>query len=345
MALSFHDPIDPRAGGGDRRRRGQSVAITAEATHFAQAEADRQRSQLRRAIVSVLAVVLMGAPVGCTGGSDDGSAGSATGDTTSGNRTPTVETSDAGLRATVVQQRTDVGTRRIGLEVTTDHHTTLHVPGVQLLSDAFDERPPTPKDTDFTPNRTIDLTVNYGTPVCDPGIFVDDAQVLVHHEQDDTDLTAALPVAKLGRDPLANLHDAGCARQRLAAAAEFSYRTPFHRETVDGELVLAGELMLKRPNEGGSGERGVVESVSGSVLFQFEATDAPNVLALGQPSATVPVLIRGNNRCDPHARSASQQTFIFTVDVRVGSSALHREIIEPPTRLRVQAMTYLDDVC
>ena len=176
-------------------------------------------------------------------------------------------------------------------------------------------------------------------------VTVDDAQVLVHYEQDGTAKTAVLPVAKLGLDLLANLHTGGCAQQQLDAAAAFSYRTPFHRETVDGDLVLVGDLVLKRPADGGSDEKVVVESVFGSVLFQFEATDAPNVLAPGQPSTKVPVLIRGNNRCDPHARSASQQTFVFTVDVRVGSSAEHREIIEPPTPLRVQAMAYLDDVC
>ena len=222
------------------------------------------------------------------------------------------------MRATVVQQRTDVGTPRIGLEVTTDHHTTLHVTDVQLLSDAFEERSPTPKDTDFIPDRTIDLTVDYGTPVCEGDVTVDDAQVLVHYEQDGTAKTAVLPVAKLGLDLLANLHAGGCAQQQLDAAAAFSYRTPFHRETVDGDLVLVGDLVLKRPADGGSDEKVVVESVFGSVLFQFEATDAPNVLAPGQPSTKVPVLIRGNNRCDPHARSASQQTFVFTVDVRVG---------------------------
>ncbi len=299
------------------------------------------RSHARSIAVSVLAVVLTVGLAGCTGDSDnEGSGGSPTADPTT-----TVDAADSGMRATVVQQRTDVGTPRIGLEVTTDHHTTLHVTDVQLLSDAFEERSPTPKDTDFIPDRTIDLTVDYGTPVCEGDVTVDDAQVLVHYEQDGTAKTAVLPVAKLGLDLLANLHAGGCAQQQLDAAAAFSYRTPFHRETVDGDLVLVGDLVLKRPADGGSDEKVVVESVFGSVLFQFEATDAPNVLAPGQPSTKVPVLIRGNNRCDPHARSASQQTFVFTVDVRVGSSAEHREIIEPPTPLRVQAMAYLDDVC
>ena len=150
------------------------------------------RSHARSIAVSVLAVVLTVGLAGCTGDSDDeGSGGSPTADPTT-----TVDAADSGMRATVVQQRTDVGTPRIGLEVTTDHHTTLHVTDVQLLSDAFEARSPTPKDTDFIPDRTIDLTVDYGTPVCEGDVTVDDAQVLVHYEQDGTSKTAVLPVAK-----------------------------------------------------------------------------------------------------------------------------------------------------
>ena len=297
-------------------------------------------SHVRRAGLAVLAAVLVVAMAGCTGGSGDGSETSSPPDPTA-----TVAPEESGMSATVVQQRTDVGTPRIGLEVTTDQKTTVHVSAVQLLSDAFEERSPTAKDTDFTPERTIDLTVDYGTPLCESDVSVDDAAVLVRYEQDGTTHTTALPVAKLGRDLLANLHEGGCAQQRLDAAAEFSYVTPFHRETVGGELALAGELLLKRPADGGSDERVVVESVFGSVLFRFDALDPPAVLAPGQQSTTVPVAITGNNRCDPHARSASQQTFVFTVDVRVGDAKEHREIIEPPTPLRVQAMAYLDDVC
>ncbi len=284
---------------------------------------------------------------GCTGG---GSTTSRAGQTASGTSTSGVnEQSHVGMRATVVQQRADVGTTRIGLQVTTDRRTTVHVSGVQLLSTAFEEQPPTAKDTDFTPGRTIDLTVDYGPVVCTPGASVKDAQVLVRYVVDGAEQTVTLPVAKLGRDLLLHLHIAGCARQRLDDATALTYDLPFHREVVNGVLSLVGTLSLKRPVDGGSGETVVIDSVFGSVLFQFAGRDAAGQAAgrldQGQRSATVPVLIRGTNRCDPHERSASQQTFIFTADVRVGSSRVHREIIEPPTRLRVQALKLLDDVC
>ncbi len=302
--------------------------------------------------VRILAVVsALLALAACTAGSDGAPGPDASPTTALGLGGPGEST--PGMRATVVQQRADVGTTRIGLEVTTDRRTTVHVSGVQLVSDAFEEQPVTPKDTDFTPGRTIDLTVDYGTPVCTPDVSVDDAQVVVHYVADGGDLTATLPVARLGRDLLSHLHTAGCARQRLDQAASLTYVTPFHRQVVDGELSLVGALRLQRPPDGGSGEVVVIESVFGSVLFEFAVGAGPagpsghrvGVLGRDQRATTVPVLIRGTNRCDPHERSASQQTFIFTADVRVGSGRVHREIIEPPTRLRVQAMALLDDVC
>lgn len=256
-----------------------------------------------------------------------------------------------GLTATVVQQRLDVGTTRIGLEVTTDHRTTVHVDGVQLLSDAFEEQPMTAKDTDFGPDRTIDLTVDYGRPVCDPVAAPDDAEVLVRYqvpEGDVSDATQTLPVAELGLSLLGNHYSEGCAEQRLDEAATVAYRTPFHRQVVEGQLSLVGDLVLDRPANGGSGEPVVVESVFGSVLFEFFSGrgGAPaGTLDQGRSSSTVPVVIRGNNRCSPHERSASQQTFVFTAVVRVGVAAAHRLIIEPPTSLQVQALALLDDVC
>ncbi len=255
------------------------------------------------------------------------------------------------LTATVVQQRLDVGTTRIGLEVTTDRRTRVHVDGVKLLTDAFEERSITPKDTDFEPERTIDLTVDYGRPVCEPGTTPDDAQVLVRYQVPEGDGDAAtqtLPVQKLGLSLLRDLHTAACAEQRLDEAATVTYRTPFHRQVVDGELSLVGDLALERPTTGGSGERVVVDSVFGSVLFEFLAVRSgvpAGILERDRSSAAVPVIIRGNNRCSPHERSASQQTFVFTAAVRVGSAPVHRLIIEPPTSLQVQALALLDDVC
>src|SRR5690242_4918025 len=142
----------------------------------------RSSTRPRPAQVLVVATVLVAALVGCTGDQD----GSAVGGATDASSSAGVE-SPVGMHATVVQQRTDVGTTRIGLEVTTDHRTTLHVTGVQLISAAFEERALTTKDTNFSPDRTIDLTVDYGTPICTSDVSVEDAQVLVRFVRQGSD--------------------------------------------------------------------------------------------------------------------------------------------------------------
>ena len=298
---------------------------------------------MRRRWSAGVAVGLLVVLSGCTGGSANGRApvSTPTGSTAGG--------AHVGLTATVVQQRADVGTRRIGLELTTDATTTVHVDQVQLDTSAFEAQPPTAKDTDFTPGRTIDLTVDYGDPVCRPDASPRDATVVVDYTTADGSGELRLPVDRLGIEELTQLHDDGCAHAALVAAVSLSYRTPFRREVVNGQQSLVGALVLKRPADGGSGRRVVIDSILGSVLLEVFPADrhrgAVARLEAGQPAETVPVLIQGNDRCEPHALSSSQQTFIFTAIVRVGSGGPHTEIIEPPRSLQAQAGALLRDVC
>src|SRR5690242_16497328 len=94
-------------------------------------------SHARRAGLGALAAVVVVALAGCTGGSGDDTADSADSADSAGSTTTTAADNGAGLSATVVQQRLDVGTTTIGLEVTTDDQTTVHVSGVKMLTDAF----------------------------------------------------------------------------------------------------------------------------------------------------------------------------------------------------------------
>ncbi len=175
----------------------------------------------------------------------------------------------------MVQQRADIGTRRIGLELTTDAKTALHVDQVRLETSAFEGQPPTAKDTDFTPGRTIDLTVDYGDPVCGPGASARDATVVVDYTAEDGSGELRLPVDRLGIDELTQLHDDGCAHAALVAAGSLTYRTPFRREVVHGLPSLVGALVLKRPADGGSGSRVVIDSILGSVLLEVFPDDPP----------------------------------------------------------------------
>ncbi len=302
------------------------------------------RHDLGRSWSAAATACLLVGLAGCTGGGAAQPSG--TGTTPTGG-SPAGST-HVGLTATVVQQRADIGTRRIGLELTTDARTTVHVDQVQLDTPAFESRPPTAKDTDFPPGRTIDLTVDYGDPVCRPDVSPRGATVVVGYTAASGSGELRLRVDRIGIEELTQLHDDGCAHAALVDAASLTYRTPFRREVVDGQQTLVGALVLTRPPDGGSGSRVVIDSILGSVLFELEPIERRRDVLRLDPDhavASVPVLIRGNDRCEPHALSSSQQTFVFTAIVRIGPGRPYTEIIEPPRSLQVQAMALLHDVC
>lgn len=255
-----------------------------------------------------------------------------------------------GVRASVVQQRIDEGTRRIGIEVSVDDKTSLYVVGVQLESPGFETVAVTSKDTAFAPGQVIDLTTVYGKPRCDgadptKGLTA----VLSLKEPAGRKQTLEVPVTAAGAGLIRRLHDAECARFRLQQAASINY-ADFTRASVDGAEVLAGALEFERPEQGGSGEVVLIDSLSGSVLFHFLPLEeeTPGYVARLVPSAErlrLRVLIGSNGRCDQHARSQSTQTFLFSAYVQVGSADIHREIVIPPRRLQRQALALLDDVC
>lgn len=255
-----------------------------------------------------------------------------------------------GVRVTVVQQRIDEGTRRIAIQVSTDAETSLQVVGVQLKSAGFQLIPATSKDTMFPPGRVIDLTTVYGKPLCggvDPTKRL--SAVLTVDDSAGSTSTYEVPVTGEGVGLIRRLHDAECAQFRLRQAASVSY-TDFTRARVAGDEVLAGALELERPDKGGSGEVIIIDSLSGSVLFDFRpvAGTKPGFVARLATSAErlrLPVLIGSSGRCDQHARSQSTQTFLFSAYVRVGSGTEHREIMIPSAPLQRQALALLDDVC
>lgn len=300
-------------------------------------------------LVCILLVAVLVATVsGCDGNSASTEAATRT-DTPAATSVPGAV---AGVRARVVQQRIDEGTRRIGVQVTTDANTSLHVVGVQLRSPGFRTVPATPKDTRFAPGQTIDLTTTYGDPVC--GSDVDPAEdltaLLTVRDHRGGAATGQVPITGRGVAFIRRLHTSECAEQNLRTAAPPVYTGRFTRASVDGTVVLAGTLTLRRP-ENGSGEPVAIDALTGSVLFAFETAEP---VEPGRPVARlaptddvlrVPVQIGSSGRCDEHARSQSTQTFLFSAFVRVGAEPVYRKILVPPPGLQRRALTLLDDVC
>lgn len=255
-----------------------------------------------------------------------------------------------GVRATVVQQRIDEGTRRIAIQVGTGPDTSLHVRGVQLRSWAFQPVPPTAKDTVFAGGQTIDLTTRYGEPRCSDDDPPGGSLAILAVQGPDGPRTIEVPVSGSGVELIRRLHGSECSAAALQDAAPVSYAEPFARARSGGEQALVGALELRRPATGGSGAPVVVNSLSGSVLFDLEPLEQPGSglvtrLAPSDDQLALPVRIAPRGRCDQHARSQSTQTFLFSVFVRVGSAAEHREILVPSPALQRQALALLDDVC
>ncbi|MBA2445734.1 MAG: hypothetical protein H0V49_10430 [Nocardioidaceae bacterium] len=253
------------------------------------------------------------------------------------------------VRANIVQQRIDEGTRRIGMRVSAAK-TSLHVVGVQLRSAGFQTLPATSKDTLIAPGRVIDLSTTYGAARCegeDPAEGLSAVLTLV--DSAGSSRAIEVPVTGHGVGLIRRLHDAECAHRQLSQAASISY-SDFTRDRIDGEEVLAGALELERADNGSSGEVVLVKSLAGSVLFDFRplARGEPGVfarLAAGSQHTRLQVVIGSSGRCDQHARSQSTQTFLFSAFVRVGSAVQHREIVVPPPQLRRQALALLNAVC
>ena len=112
---------------------------------------------------------------------------------------------DIELSVTVVQQRIDEGTRRIGIRVGTGPGMSVHVRGVQLESPAFEPVPTTDKDTEFAPRQSIDLTTTYGDPRCgeDPG---EGLAAIVIVQDRDGERTVEVPVTGSGIGLVRRLH-------------------------------------------------------------------------------------------------------------------------------------------
>jgi hypothetical protein len=167
-------------------------------------------------VITAVAIACLIVLSACTG--DD------SGTTPQATRTGTeVQETHVGFKATVVQQRLDVGTRRIGLELTSNARTTAHVNGVQLMTESFTQQPSTTKDTDFAPGPHHRLSRPPRRSRLPGGVSPDDATVRVQYDAGGQSGTLALPVDNHGVRVLNELRDAYGAQQRLRRAASLGY--------------------------------------------------------------------------------------------------------------------------
>lgn len=127
-----------------------------------------------------------------------------------------------------------------------------------------------------------------------------------------------------------------CADQRLARAASVSF--------VRGHVVPAGYVAVLQLRRRASGVPVSVIGFSGSVILDLlprvglPARLSPGVLR-------VPVLVRPGSRCDPHSLGQSQQTFLLSAVVRVGSHPPQRAILPLGPGLHAALQRTIDRLC
>jgi hypothetical protein len=127
-----------------------------------------------------------------------------------------------------------------------------------------------------------------------------------------------------------------CAAQRLARAASISF--------VRGHAVRSGYLAVLQLRRRGSAVPVSVTGFSGSVILDM-LPRAPLPASLTGTTLRIPVLVRPGSRCDPHSLGQSQQTFLLSAVVRVGSHPPQRAILPLGPGLQHALQATIDRLC
>lgn len=278
---------------------------------------------MARVVVAVCALLLQG---GCSGNApvDDAS------------------TSAPVLAATLTQSRVNEGTRLINAELTNTSDSPVTVETVTLDSSQFGALTPEPKGSVFAPGATIDLAIDYGEPDCDGALEQASYTVTLGDGS-----TQELSIDADGMAWLGRLYDRECALASIADVATIEYGERFRRARVDGELVLAGDLLVHRPPGSDRSATLTIRGLAGSVLIRFEPDPVgslPVDLPADQERLEVPITF-SPFRCDQHARGQSSQTFLLSVYVVLPGEPQQRLILVPDRGLEGQILDLIADVC
>lgn len=245
----------------------------------------------------------------------------------------------------MVQQRIVEGTRLIDIRLTNRGDDPVQVATARLDWSGVTGSPAT-SGTAYDPGRTIDLQTSYRHAACGGGP-TGDAEVVVTLEAD-TELR--LPVDRAGIALLHRLRDRDCQLGDIASIASITL-SPHFEKASDGRDRLLGSVVLRRTAQSQREDRRTlsVEGFFGSVLVGFSYAGEgrlPAVLRADVDVLEVPVALTSANRCDPHARGQSTQTFLLSAYVRVGDDhPAQRLIVVPGEAVQQQVGALLDRVC
>lgn len=268
---------------------------------------------------------------GCSSSADD--------DQASPSSTSSADTS---LSATMTQSRVNEGTRTINAELTNTSDEPVTVQSIALDSNRFAPLAPAEKGSVFAPDQTIDLAIEYGEPTCDGDLTQASYTATLSDGS-----TVELSIDRDGMAWLDRLYSKECALRTIGGIASIEYGPHFVRDTVGGQQVLTGELVLRRPAGSDDSVPLTVRSLGGSVLVRLEGNPAGTLPATLEPGAQelrIPILF-GSFRCDQHARAGSSQTFLLSVFVKTAALPQTRVIKVPDKHVQGQIFDLIADVC
>jgi hypothetical protein len=242
---------------------------------------------------------------------------------------------EPGVHLTLVQQRIDEGTRRVGLRIENVTERALRVREVGLDWPGYGTFT-VPSAHRVGAGATLDLPFLLPRERCSAdvtdrpeGIAVTRSGV-IRDEVDDMGVRFA-----------ERLWRSGCALRRIRRVASFSYGGPWQVRGEGVESALATSLRVERRT--GSARVRLVD-VQGSVLFDLRPSGR-TTLDPTQRSGNLPLRI-SPGRCDQHARSQASQPFAFRLFLRIGADPQVVAMVLTPTRAQqVDLLAFLDDAC
>jgi hypothetical protein len=223
------------------------------------------------------------------------------------------------LHASVNQFRHEEGTRQLKAGITNNARADIRVsratiawaglafPTVRLPDDAV------------PPGQTAAFTIDYGKARCGRLTLV----AVVDGR------TRRLPLHVDVPGLLERLRQGACAAQRLSRVVVVRLRLARQAVRDRGEEHLPATIVVRR-RPGSPGTVRIVD-LNGSVLIDLVPRDGPRalpgVLRPTQRVLSFPVLFGSNQRCNGHAQSQSQQTFLFSAYLRLDDRPQQRVLL------------------
>lgn len=224
----------------------------------------------------------------------------------------------AGVSADAIRTRTDEALgNRLQVRVTNTGTTALRITSVALAGPLFGATPATPRDTELTPGRVVDLPVTHGPANCaaDPATTI--AVLTVDLPAGPTQVH--LPLTD-SADELSRITEDACTAARIASVVEVAL-VPGARRSAGGRLVMDAVIRLDRTGS----DRPDIEAtqVGGSVLFDVTPAtrgSLPAALPAAEELSEIPVVVR-STRCTGHEVGEAKKPFDVGVWLRVDGAA------------------------